>query len=93
MREHSKTQTIEVNVGVGMDQLFPQTTTIEISLDIYNKEYENYLKYTDSLEEPDWTVHVDDPNQNCVRVMTKQEFIIQMCDEAFSARWTKKSRK
>jgi thymidylate synthase len=37
--------------------------------------YKNYCKIVGSIEEPDYSVHVDDPNQNCTRLMTMEEFI------------------
>ena len=37
--------------------------------------YKKYCKIAGILEEPDYDIHVDDPNQNCTRLMTQQEFI------------------
>jgi hypothetical protein len=37
--------------------------------------YDNYLFYTNKLEEPNYEFLIDDPNQNKVRVMTLEEFI------------------
>jgi thymidylate synthase len=37
--------------------------------------YENYKKIASTYKEPDYTVHVDDPNQNCTRLLTKDEFV------------------
>ena len=73
-------KTIEVNLGVGMNMLFPEPVKVEISdnselvenLVIY---YDNYLFYANKLEEPDYDFFVDDPNQNEVRLMTLEEFI------------------
>lgn len=39
------------------------------------KQYEAYCEYANSLEEPDYTFHVDDPAQNCTRIMTMEEFM------------------
>jgi thymidylate synthase len=36
--------------------------------------YRAYKKYAESLEEPDYFVHVEDAVQNCVRIMTVDEF-------------------
>lgn len=36
--------------------------------------YKKYKGYAGKLEEPDYDVHVDDPNQNCTRLMTIEEF-------------------
>lgn len=73
-------KTIEVNLGVGMNMLFPEPVKVEIpenselveNLVIY---YDNYLFYVNKLEEPDYDFFVDDPNQNEVRLMTLEEFI------------------
>lgn len=50
--------------------------------------YKKYVTYASNLEEPDYDVHVDDPMQNCTRLMTRPEFIemIKTNDE-FSERW------
>jgi len=71
---------IEVNLGVGMNMFFTEPIKVEIpdntelveNLIIY---YDNYLFYTNKLEEPDYEFLIDDPNQNKVRVMTLEEFI------------------
>lgn len=39
------------------------------------KQYEDYCKYANSLEEPDYNYHIDDPSQHRIRVMTMDEFI------------------
>ena len=50
--------------------------------------YKNYCKIVGSIEEPDYDVHVDDPIQNCTRLMTMEEFInaIKTYDE-FAKKW------
>jgi len=73
-------KTIEVNLGVGMNMFFPEPVKIEISTNSELVEnlvnyYDNYLFYTNKLEEPDYEFLIDDPNQNKVRVMTLEEFI------------------
>lgn len=45
--------------------------------------YKAYCKIARSVEEPDYDIHVDDPMQNCTRLMTQKEFInkIKINDE------------
>lgn len=50
--------------------------------------YKKYKEYANSLEEPDYFVHVDDPHQNCTRIMTEQEFIEAIkTNDAFAAKF------
>ena len=50
--------------------------------------YKNYCKIVGSIEEPDYSVHVDDPNQNCTRLMTMEEFINKIkTDTEFAKQW------
>jgi thymidylate synthase len=50
--------------------------------------YKNYCKIVGSIEEPDYSVHVDDPNQNCTRLMTMEEFIDKIkTDDEFAKKW------
>lgn len=37
--------------------------------------YQRYRAYAGSLEEPNYDVHVDDPRESRIRLMTRQEFI------------------
>lgn len=37
-------------------------------------EYQLYCDYSKSCETPDMFLHVDDPQKNCTRLMTKDEF-------------------
>ena len=50
--------------------------------------YKNYRKIAGNYEEPDYSVHVDDPNQNRTRLMTESEFVemIRTNDE-FAKKW------
>lgn len=43
--------------------------------------YREYKNYAGKLEEPDYDVHVDDPNQNCTRLMTFDEFTQAIKDD------------
>jgi hypothetical protein len=67
-------KTIEVNLGVGMNMLFPEPIQIVID-DTFEKRYKKYLKFVKTLEEPDYDYVVDDPNQNKVREFTFEEFV------------------
>ena len=50
--------------------------------------YKNYCKIAGSFEEPDYDIHIDDPNQNCTRLMTKEEFINRIkTDDEFAEKW------
>jgi thymidylate synthase len=50
--------------------------------------YKRYATYANSLEEPDWEVHVDDPNENRTRIMTQEEFENEvLMNDAFSEKW------
>lgn len=50
--------------------------------------YKRYATYANSLEEPDWEVHVDDPNENRTRIMTREEFENEvLMNDAFSEKW------
>lgn len=49
---------------------------VDNNVNIWNSDaYRWYLKYANSLEEPDYGYHVDDPKENCTRVFTMEEFI------------------
>jgi len=50
--------------------------------------YKNYSRIAGSVEEPDYDIHVDDPNQNCTRLMTQEEFINKIkTDPEFAKKW------
>ncbi len=50
--------------------------------------YKNYCKVAGSVEEPDYDIHVDDPDQNCTRLMTQEEFINKIkTDDEFAKKW------
>ena len=50
--------------------------------------YKNYCKITGNYDEPDYSVHVDDPNQNRTRLMTESEFIEMIrTDDEFARQW------
>jgi len=50
--------------------------------------YKRYRAYAGSLEEPDYDVHVDDPKESRIRLMTRQEFIDEILqNDQFSRRF------
>jgi thymidylate synthase len=50
--------------------------------------YKNYCKIAGGYEEPDDNVHVDDPNENQIRLMTQEEFINKIkTDDDFAKEW------
>ena len=50
--------------------------------------YTRYCNIAGSIEEPDYDIHVDDPNQNCTRLMTQEEFINKIkTDDEFAKKW------
>jgi thymidylate synthase len=50
--------------------------------------YKNYCKIAGSVEEPDYDIHVDDPNQNCTRLMTQEEFVERIkTNSKFAKKW------
>jgi thymidylate synthase len=50
--------------------------------------YKKYCAYAGSLEEPDYDVHVDDPRESRIRLMTRQEFIDEILrNDWFSSRF------
>jgi len=56
--------------------------------ELLDEAYRKYSKIANSVEEPDYEIHVDDPHQNCTRLMTTDEFInICKTDTEFSERW------
>jgi thymidylate synthase len=62
---------------------------VENGCNIWNGDaYKSYCKIAGSVEEPDYDIHVDDPNQNCTRLMTKEEFINKIkTDDDFVKKW------
>lgn len=50
--------------------------------------YKRYKQYAESLEEPDYSVHTDDPIQNCTRILTEKEFIDMIkTNQEFADKW------
>ena len=56
--------------------------------ELLDEAYQKYCKIANSVEEPDYEIHVDDPHQNCTRLMTTDEFINKCkTNTEFSQRW------
>lgn len=50
--------------------------------------YKNYCNVAGRVEEPDYTIHVDDPSENRTRLMTMSEFIEKIkTDDEFAEVW------
>ena len=53
-----------------------------------DKAYSNYSYIAGKYEEPDYDAHVEDPNLNCVRLLTSDEFFDRCsADTKFSEKW------
>ena len=49
---------------------------VDNGCNIWNGDaYKNYCKSAGGVKEPDYTIHIDDPNHNSTRLMTQEEFI------------------
>jgi len=62
---------------------------VDNGCNIWNGDcYKKYCKIAGAMEEPDYDIHVDDPGQNCTRLMTQQEFIEQIkTNDEFARKW------
>ena len=50
--------------------------------------YKKYTNYASNLDEPDWDLHIDDPHENCTRIMSKSEFEETiLSNDIFYNRW------
>ncbi len=50
--------------------------------------YTTYHKIAGKIDEPDYDIHIDDPHQNCTRLMTQEEFINRIKkDDEFAKKW------
>ena len=67
-------KTIEVNLGVGMNMLFPEPMKIVID-DTFENRYKNYLEFVKTLEDVDYDYITDDPNEQKLREFTFEEFV------------------
>ena len=62
---------------------------VDRGCNIWNGDaYKQYATYARGLEEPDYSVHIDDPVQNKVRILTQAEFIERIkTDDEFAGEW------
>jgi thymidylate synthase len=62
---------------------------VDNGCNIWNGDaYKNYCKIAGRYEEPDYNIHVDDPNENRIRLMTQIEFIEKIkSDNEFAKKW------
>lgn len=62
---------------------------IENKCNIWNGDcYKNYRKIAGKYEQPDYDIHIDDPNENRVRLMTQTEFVDRLLtDPNFAEKW------
>ena len=62
---------------------------IENNCNIWNGDaYKKYLTYASNLEEPDYSVHVEDINESKVRCLTEKEFVERIkTDDEFAKKW------
>ena len=50
--------------------------------------YKKYKLYAEKLDEPDYDVHIEDINENIVRILTRDEFINRIkTDTVFASKW------
>ena len=69
-----KEKVIEVNLGVGMNMLFPEPIQIVID-DTFEKRYKSYREFVKTLEDVDYDYITDDPNEHKLREFTFEEFV------------------
>jgi len=62
---------------------------VDNGCNIWNGDaFKNYCKIVGSYEEPDYDVHIDDPKENSIRLMTMQEFTNRIkTDVNFASKW------
>jgi hypothetical protein len=55
----------------------------------FQEAYELYKTYANSLEEPDYSVHIEDTQESKVRVMNEREFEWELLnDRKFRDKWS-----
>jgi thymidylate synthase len=62
---------------------------VDNGCNIWNGDaYKNYCKIAGAYEEPDYDVHIDNPNEHSIRLMTQEEFINRIKkDSKFAQKW------
>lgn len=71
----NKKNTIEVNLGIGLNMLFPSPTIVTVTSEDLEEEYQNYLSFVKTLTEPDYNYLIEDLEKNILREMTYEEFL------------------
>lgn len=71
----NKKNTIEVNLGIGLNMLFPSPTIVMVTSEDLEEEYQNYLSFVKTLTEPDYNYLIEDLEKNILREMTYEEFL------------------
>ena len=71
----NKKNTIEVNLGIGLNMLFPSPTIVKLTSEDLKVEYQNYLSFVKTLTEPDYNYLIEDLEKNILREMTYEEFL------------------
>ena len=62
---------------------------VDNGCNIWNGDaYKQYAMYAGNLEEPDYDVHVEDVQENRVRILTEKEFVERIkTDDEFAKKW------
>jgi thymidylate synthase len=62
---------------------------VDNGCNIWNdNSYKKYSMYAGNLEEPDYDVHVEDVQENRVRILTEKEFVERIkTDDGFAKKW------
>ena len=62
---------------------------VDNNCNIWNGDaYKQYSMYAGNLEEPDYDVHVEDVQENRVRILTEKEFVERIkTDDEFAEKW------
>ncbi len=62
---------------------------VDNDCNIWNGDaYKKYCNIAGKIEEPDYDIHIDDPKQNCTRLLTMKEFINKIkTDNRFAKKW------
>lgn len=71
----NKKNTIEVNLGIGLNMLFPSPTIVTVTPEDLEEKYQNYLNFVKTLTEPDYNYLIEDLEKNILREMTYDEFL------------------
>lgn len=67
-------KTIEINLGIGLNMIFPTHTIITLDHQDIKEKYEEYLNFVKTLSEPDYDYLIEDIENSKLREMTFEEF-------------------